>query len=436
MILDGPRRAPTLGSVPLTLRAGGPDLARGIALLGIGAANTVGWLHGERWTVLLKQADAGGWDRAVDVLVALLADNRGFPLFAMLFGFGLGVMHRRSAAAGESARRFLLRMLRRLAVLAAIGLAHAILLFQGDILVAYAVIGMLCAVLVTRRTWVLLVGAALGLPSLALWGWTDGTIGLGGGTGYASAQTATWAEAVAMRAPSALEDLALAPITDLGLLAPMAIGAILARTGLLEDVGRWRTELVGRARWGLGIGLVGALPLTGVLLLDPHLQTVSSEAVLGVLGMIHQLSGLIGAIGIAAACSLLADRAASSGRAASARALGALEALGATALSAYIAQSLALALLMPPYALDLGARLGSAGATAIVAGIWLATLVLAALWRRTGRRGLLEAVLRRLGGSARPTSARPTSAPTTSAPTTSAPTTTASTPPGRWGARR
>ncbi|WP_341854753.1 hypothetical protein [Brachybacterium sp. GPGPB12] len=30
-------------SVPLDARAGGPDLARGIALLGIALANLVGW---------------------------------------------------------------------------------------------------------------------------------------------------------------------------------------------------------------------------------------------------------------------------------------------------------------------------------------------------------------------------------------------------------
>ena len=155
-----------MSSVPLARRAGGPDLARGLALLGIALANTVGWLHGSQWTVLLKQVDATAVDRAVDVLIALTADNRGFPLFALLFGYGIGILHRRSQERGEPPRRFVLRMLRRHLVLLAIGLAHAILLFNGDILVAYALIGMLCVLLMTRRWVALPIAAVIALPAL------------------------------------------------------------------------------------------------------------------------------------------------------------------------------------------------------------------------------------------------------------------------------
>src|SRR5699024_3598668 len=102
------RRAPpvavagtVMSSVPLARRAGGPVLARGLARLGIARANTVGWLPGSQWTVLLKQVDATAVDRAVDVLIALTADNRGFPLFALLFGYGIGILHRRSQERGE-----------------------------------------------------------------------------------------------------------------------------------------------------------------------------------------------------------------------------------------------------------------------------------------------------------------------------------------------
>src|SRR5699024_10650381 len=142
------RRAPpaaagaVMSSVPLAPRAGGPDLARRLSLLGIALADIVGWLHGREWTVLLKQREGTGLDRTVDVLVALLADNRGFPLFALLFGYGIGVLHRRSRERGERPRRFTARMGRRHLVLLGIGLAHAVLLFSGGILIVYAIIGM------------------------------------------------------------------------------------------------------------------------------------------------------------------------------------------------------------------------------------------------------------------------------------------------------
>src|SRR5699024_12711365 len=57
------RSSDLMSSVPLAQRAGGPDLARGLSLLGIALANMVGWLRGREWTVLLKQREGTGLDR-------------------------------------------------------------------------------------------------------------------------------------------------------------------------------------------------------------------------------------------------------------------------------------------------------------------------------------------------------------------------------------
>ena len=429
-------------SVPLDARAGGPDLARGIALLGIALANLVGWLHGSAWTALLKQQDASAADRVVDVLLALLVDNRGFPLFALLFGYGIGILRRRSLERGERTGRFLRRMLRRFAVLLAIGLAHAILLFSGDILVGYVVIGMLCALLMTRGRVVLAAAAIVTLPALGVLGWVDGTVGLGGGTGYAAASAPDYLAGVRIRAPDALHGLLLAPIEEIGLLSPMALGALMARGALLEDVPAHRRRLGRLARWGLAIGLVGAVPLTAVLVLDPAHARLDVEVVLGILGVLHQVSGLVGAVGLAAGAALLAARwgprpaarapGADGGLAsvtatatptdtptataaapppAGARdplgaAVRAVEALGAVSLSAYLAQSVLCLLLFPPYTLDLGAQLGSAGAAALVLAGWLLMLPPAVLLRRSGRRGPMEHVLRALAGSSTPRTPR------------------------------
>ena len=427
-------------SVPLDARAGGPDLARGIALLGIALANLVGWLHGSAWTALLKQQDASAADRVVDVLLALLVDNRGFPLFALLFGYGIGILRRRSLERGERTGRFLRRMLRRFAVLLAIGLAHAILLFSGDILVGYAVIGMLCALLMTRGRVVLAAAAIVTLPALGVLGWVDGTVGLGGGTGYAAASAPEYLAGVGIRAPDALHGLLLAPIEEIGLLSPMALGALMARGALLEDVPAHRRRLGRLARWGLAIGLVGAVPLTAVLVLDPAHARLDVEVVLGILGGRHQVRGLAGAGGLAAGAALLA---AGGGPRPAARAPGAdgglasatatptdappataaapppagardplgaavraVEALGAVSLSAYLAQSVLCLLLFPPYTLDLGAQLGSAGAAALVLAGWLLMLPPAVLLRRSGRRGPMEHVLRALAGSSTPRTPR------------------------------
>lgn len=408
-------------SVPLDRRAGGPDLARGIALLGIALANTVGWLHGSRQVVLVKQLDATGLDRAVDVVVALLADNRGFPLFAMLFGYGIGILHRRSRERGERSGVFLLRMLRRHMVLLLIGLAHAMLLFSGDILVGYAIIGMFCVLLMPRGRIALPVAAVVALPALGVWGWADGTVGLWGGNGNAAASAPDYLTGLQLRTEAALRSTALTPLLDFGLLTPMAIGAIAARLRLFEEVRANRDLLVPLTRWGLLLGLLGAVPLTAVLVLDPAHSHLDSAVVLGTLGVIHQYSGLLGALGLAAGAALLADAVRHRARRGSRpgeRAPGTglldamvrgVEALGVLSLSAYLAQSLLFWALLPPYTLNLGAELGSAGASTIALAGWLVMLPLAALLRRHGRRGPFESLLRLLAGSTAPR--RPTVPP-------------------------
>ncbi|WP_341854754.1 DUF4031 domain-containing protein [Brachybacterium sp. GPGPB12] len=308
----------------------------------------------------------------------------------------------------------------------AIGLAHAILLFSGDILVGYAVIGMLCALLMTRGRVSLAAAAIVTLPALGVWGWVDGTVGLGGGTGYASASAPDYLAGVGIRAPDALHGLSLAPIEEIGLLSPMALGALMARGALLEDVPAHRGRLGRLARWGLAIGLVGAVPLAAVLVLDPAHTRLDAEIVLGILGVLHQVSGLAGAVGLAAGAAPLAARwdprpaarapGADGGpadatatptppatptatdpppvgaRGPLGAAVRAVEALGAVSLSAYLAQSVLCLLLFPPYTLDLGARSAAAGAAALVLAGWLLMLLPAVPLRRSGRRGPMEHV--------------------------------------------
>ncbi|GAA1490059.1 DUF418 domain-containing protein [Brachybacterium sacelli] len=393
---------PAVGSVPLTRRAGGPDFARGLALLGIALANTVGWLHGSQWTVLLKQQDAAGWDRAADVLIALTADNRGFPLFAMLFGYGLGILYRRSREHGERTGRFLMRMLRRHVVLLAIGVAHAILLFQGDILVSYALVGMLCVLLMTRHRAALPLAGVLALPALGVWGWADGIIGLSSGDGYAAAAADDYLSGLRLRTESAASEVATGLLTDIGLLAPMAIGALAARVRLFEEAAANHDVLVPLARWGLGIGLVGAVPLTAVLVVDPAHQILDSETVLGLLGLVHQYTGLLGGLGLAAAAALLAEHVRNREARPLAGVVHGIEALGAVSLSAYVGQSVVFHALFPPYTLDLGERSGIAGAAVIVVVTYLVMIPLAVALRRGEHRGPLEVVLRRLAGSSTP----------------------------------
>ncbi|MFC0675945.1 DUF418 domain-containing protein [Brachybacterium hainanense] len=391
-LLAGERVAVT--AVPLSQRAAGPDLARGAALAGIALANTVGWMYGGTWTALAKQADAGPLDRTVDVLVSLLADNRGFPMFALLFGYGIGVLHRRGQQRGETAGAFRRRMARRHLVLAGIGLAHGVLLFPGDIILPYAVIGMLAVLFASRSRRIVMLGALIAAPMLALWGWSDGLVGLQ--TGIASlpaVQAGDYGTSVLIRAQETGWALLTMPATDLGLLTPMLIGLLMARGRVLEDVTRNRETLASLVRWLLPLSLLGAAPLTWVMVRDPWHEAVTSPALLGGLGVLHQLTGLAGAVAYAAGAALLCAGY-RRGRARTGR--RALVALGRMSLTAYLLQSLLALAVFPAYTFGLGGRLGSAGASAIMLGTWAAGLVLAWILARRGRRGPAEQLLRTL----------------------------------------
>lgn len=69
-----------------------------------------------------------------------LAEGKFYPLFAFLFGWGIA---RRQDQAGEPTASFFWPNLRRMLVLGTFGLLHAALLWEGDVLLVYALAGAL-----------------------------------------------------------------------------------------------------------------------------------------------------------------------------------------------------------------------------------------------------------------------------------------------------
>ena len=176
---DAGAAAPPPPDVPVRggERLGSLDLLRGCAVLGIFMVNV--WTFAFPFPAALDPRLVGfasTADRAVHALVVMLFYSKTMPIFAMLFGAGLVLFTTRvEARGGRSGRRWFARQ-RWLLV---IGLAHAYLLWAGDILVPYAVAGLLLYRLRRLRPRVLatLAVAALLLPKL-------GMVGLGELTAY------------------------------------------------------------------------------------------------------------------------------------------------------------------------------------------------------------------------------------------------------------
>jgi uncharacterized protein len=115
------------------------DALRGFALLGILVMNIQSFsMPGPAYFFPTAYGDLSGANYWVWYLSEILARRKFMALFSMLFGAGVVLMHERAEAAG---RGWAGLHYRRMGWLWIMGLLHAYLLWDGDILVAYAVCG-------------------------------------------------------------------------------------------------------------------------------------------------------------------------------------------------------------------------------------------------------------------------------------------------------
>ncbi len=116
------------------------DILRGFALFGILFVNMT--IFSQPIQAILFPADpATPWfDRAAAWLIHFLGEGKFYALFSMLFGLGLTLLMERVEGRGG---KFVPLYLRRLLILLGFGLVHAFLIWMGDILILYALLGFL-----------------------------------------------------------------------------------------------------------------------------------------------------------------------------------------------------------------------------------------------------------------------------------------------------
>src|SRR6185369_3820695 len=167
---------PTIADVEAPLaerdRIAALDVLRGCALLGIFIMNMPGFSHS-------IFALATALDAAVATLRDLLFAGKFNLLFGFVFGIGFATQMARLEDAeranatrlGAATRRHRAAQvyLRRLAFLAVVAGVHAMLLWPGDVLVVYALVGLLLLALrrLDDRGFAILIVACLLFPALA-----------------------------------------------------------------------------------------------------------------------------------------------------------------------------------------------------------------------------------------------------------------------------
>jgi uncharacterized protein len=375
---------------PSKERALTPDIARGLSLLGIAVANSVVQLYGSATGPGNRRLQSGGPDHIVDGVVTVLVDNRAFCLFALLFGYGMHQLMSRQLARGSSVHRVRVILLRRCAALIVLGVAHGVLLYDGDILASYGLLGIVVVLSLTGRDSTLLL---LAVAFTVVLSFLDSYDGVGDPTGNAPAGTGALAE-LGVRATNTGYSLFADLTVGLGLLAPMLLGVLLARRAVLDRPAEHLPLLRGLAVGGITVSVLGAIPFAVTVVTGG--QTWGEQA--PVLAAAQGMAGLGAGLGYPALIGLWV---ASRDRLPASRRFGpvsdALVATGRLSASSYLAQSVLLVPLLSPAALGLGGRLTSWSVMVLAVGVWVVTVVGSMVLERWGVRGPAEWFLRRVG---------------------------------------
>lgn len=360
---------------PYAHRLQNVDALRGFALLGILAVNIWAFADPYYATSVSNPRYDSALDHALRFVAALLFETKFYLLFSFLFGYSFTLQ---MAAAERAQAEFRTRMLRRLGGLLALGLMHGTLLYDGEILALYAVLGLIllaCRTLTPARA--LIIGISLILLMGSMW------LLLGSlaptATLSASAAASAHAKLLAFRGTAtttlayhahhyAETAAALAMLQAPSALAMFLLGFAAGRLGLFARLEHQQTAMRRTLGFALPLGLAGALAYAWI-------TTYAPGGALEILafGLGQLTAPFLTTAYVVAGLMLFRTEV---GR----RVQSALAPMGKMALSNYLGQSMVLGVLFTGYGFGGVDRLPPLAILAVVPFIFLAQLRLSRWW--------------------------------------------------------
>jgi uncharacterized protein len=385
------------------------DVLRGVALLGILAMNIRTFAAPfSTYINPLVMYDYTGASRGAYWGTTLVFDTKMMSIFSMLFGAGALIYGRKEASRHASPARL---WYRRNFWLLIIGLVHAYLIWEGDILVIYS----LCAFLLLWWTRKLPVWALISLATVMFA--IGGLLAFGHVMSFNSLSAEERSAKAALWQPTA-DDLAeeIAVFRDgyLGIVAHRAPSAFMIQTVYFLAFFLWRAGgmmVLGQAlmkldvltgarsgRFYLAMALVGyvfGFPLVwiGLQELEAARFAVPQRLVLDLYNYFGSIAVALGHVGLvlwlfrAYGTSPWFDR---------------LAAVGRMALTNYLLQSLVCTTLFYGYGFNLYGQLNYAWQLVVVAAVWALQLALSPWWLRRFHFGPAEWLWRWLTYRMRP----------------------------------
>lgn len=377
------------------------DVLRAIALGGILLINAMSILAVKGSTPAFT-VDVPWAERALQDAILFFVESKFFTLFSLLFGISFAIQ---IGSAQRQGATFLPRMARRLLALLVFGMLHIAFLWDGDILVIYAVTG---SVLIAMRNlsdralrrWViglLAVPATLVLlafiASLVARATEAGAAALGSGdlevaasfadtSGTQALLDATFVGGIGERVGTYLELLPLLASRIPTVLAMFLIGLMVGRSDFLTDLPA-RAPLLRRARnVTFGIGL----PIMALIVLGTKVLPTTS-ALIAIIED-QYITGPLLCLGLASTIALAWIRRPDL------RVFAWIRPMGQMALTNYLSQSLVMTSIAYGWGLGLALRLSGFAVLGLSIALYVAQVLVSTIWLRHFRYGPAEWVWR------------------------------------------
>lgn len=365
------------------------DMLRGFALLGIFIANMLTF-HSPYFYLEPHSWFSTPGDAETFKIINIFVEASFYPIFAMMFGYGMNLQYEKAQAAGKP---YAPVMARRLGILLLFGLLHALFIWSGDILFTYALMGfiMIAAVRIPKRWLVPIAAIVYLIPAIILIGGLYFINKLSPDqvmSDYVDIQQielaitayghGTYWEAFAFRAVEwatfGLTSVFLAPIMILPLIM---FGAYLSKVKLFERA----AELKGRIAVVTVIALVGGIVIKSIPYIDK--PTVHYDMLQKLIGGPMLAIGYGGIILLLCQAPLFRTI------------FRPVSKAGRMSLTTYLMQSIIATLLFNSYGFGLYGKVDLATGTWMAVGIFVIQVIFAELWLMKFRMGPFEWIWRK-----------------------------------------